>query len=214
MGRSRGFGEDIRKGSDKFIWKNIICRFGIPRVLISDNGTQFQGKAVVAWCKELKIQENFTAVGNPQANGQTEVTNRRILQHLNTRVEGAKGLWVEELPGVLWAYPTTPRSATCEIPFCFIYGTEAIIPVKIGEETQKIAQSMKNQEERPFDLTVIEEKRDGAYARILHHKRLMMRSNNRKVKARCFQVGDLVLKKVEVSKHIASWTPDGKEPSR
>ena len=24
-----------------FVWKNIICRFGVPRVIISDNGEQF-----------------------------------------------------------------------------------------------------------------------------------------------------------------------------
>ncbi|KAL0415847.1 UNVERIFIED_CONTAM: Gag-Pol polyprotein [Sesamum latifolium] len=90
-----------------FIWKNIICRYGVPRVLVSDNGTQFQGKTIMAWCKELKIQQNFTAIGNPQANGQTEVTNRTILQHLKTRLEGVKGSWVEELLGVLWAYRMT-----------------------------------------------------------------------------------------------------------
>ncbi|KAL0373880.1 UNVERIFIED_CONTAM: Gag-Pol polyprotein [Sesamum radiatum] len=123
-----------------FIWKNIICRFGIPRVLISDNSTQFQEKTITAWCKELKIQQNFTAVGNPQANGQTEVTNRTILQHLKTRLEGAKGSWVEELLGVLWAYRTTLRSSTSETPFYLVYGTEAIIPAKIGEETLRIAQ--------------------------------------------------------------------------
>ncbi|KAL2241045.1 UNVERIFIED_CONTAM: Retrovirus-related Pol polyprotein from transposon [Sesamum indicum] len=66
-----------------FIWKNIVCRFGILRVLIFDNGTQFQGRQITAWLQELKIQQNFTAVGHPQANGQTEVTNRTILQHLN-----------------------------------------------------------------------------------------------------------------------------------
>ncbi|KAL0303534.1 UNVERIFIED_CONTAM: Gag-Pol polyprotein [Sesamum radiatum] len=171
-----------------FIWKNIICRFGIPRVLISDNGTQFQGKAITAWCKELKIQQNFTAVGNPQENGQTEVTNRTILQHLKTRLEGAKGSWVEELPGVLWAYRTTPRSATGETPFCLVFGTEAIIPAEIGEETQRVAQyeREKNQEERAFDLTMIEERRDAAYAKILHHKGLMMRNYNRKNQAEVF----------------------------
>ncbi|KAL2226671.1 UNVERIFIED_CONTAM: Retrovirus-related Pol polyprotein from transposon opus [Sesamum indicum] len=52
-----------------FIWKNIICRFDIPRILISDNGTQFQGKKIMEWCKELKIAQHFTAVANPQANG-------------------------------------------------------------------------------------------------------------------------------------------------
>ncbi|KAL0405358.1 UNVERIFIED_CONTAM: hypothetical protein Slati_3849700 [Sesamum latifolium] len=141
--------------------------------MISDNSTQFQGKAIVAWCKELKIQQNFTSVGNPQANGQTEVTNLTILQHLKTRLEGAKSSWVEELPGVLWAYRTTPRSSTGETPFYLVYGTEAIIPAEIGEETQRISQydATKNQEERAFDLTMIEEKRDLAYAKILHHKR-------------------------------------------
>ncbi|KAL0373261.1 UNVERIFIED_CONTAM: Gag-Pol polyprotein [Sesamum radiatum] len=160
----------------------LLKRFGIPRVLVSDNGTQFQGKAITAWCKELKIQQNFTAVGNPQANGQTEVTNRTILQHLKTRLDGAKKSWVEELPEVLWAYRTTPRSSTGETPFCLVYGTEAIIPVEIGEETQRIAQYevASNHEECAFDLTVIEEKRDAAYARILHHKGLMMRSYNRR----------------------------------
>lgn len=39
-----------------FIWKNIVCRFGVPRILISDNGTQFQGKKIREWCQELKIQ--------------------------------------------------------------------------------------------------------------------------------------------------------------
>ena len=24
-----------------FVWKNIICRFGVPRIIISDNGKQF-----------------------------------------------------------------------------------------------------------------------------------------------------------------------------
>ncbi|KAL0394444.1 UNVERIFIED_CONTAM: Gag-Pol polyprotein [Sesamum latifolium] len=197
-----------------FIWKNIICRFGIPRVIVSDNGTQFQGKTIMAWCKELKIQQNFTAVGNPQANGQTEVTNRTILQHLKTRLEGAKSSWVEELPGVLWAYRTTPRSSTGETPFCLVYDTEAIIPAEIGEETQRILQydAANNQRERAFDLTMIEEKRDTAYAKILHHKGLMMRSYNRKIRPRHFQVGDLVLKKVEVSKHVRKLDPGWEGP--
>ncbi|KAL0386440.1 UNVERIFIED_CONTAM: hypothetical protein Slati_4602200 [Sesamum latifolium] len=112
------------------------------------------GKAITAWCTELKIQQNFTAVGNPQANGQTEVTNRTILQHLKTKLEGAKSSWVEELPGVLLAYRPTPRSSTDETPFCLVYGSEAIIPAEIGEEMQIVTQydPKENQEARAFDL--------------------------------------------------------------
>ncbi|KAL2228583.1 UNVERIFIED_CONTAM: hypothetical protein Sindi_1838000 [Sesamum indicum] len=133
--------EAVAKISEKefinFIWKNIICRFGLPSVLISDNGTQFHGRKITEWCKEIKIAQHFTAVVNPQANGQIEVTNRTILQHLKTRLEN-KGLWVDELPGVLWVYRTTPRTATSETPFCLVYGTEAIIPTEIGEESQRV----------------------------------------------------------------------------
>ncbi|KAL2246121.1 UNVERIFIED_CONTAM: hypothetical protein Sindi_2880300 [Sesamum indicum] len=186
--------EAVAKISEKevinFIWKNIICRFGIPRIFISDN-----------------------AAVNPQANGQMEVTNRTILQHLKTRLEN-KGSWVDELPGVLWAYRTTPRTATGETPFCLVYGTEAIIPAEIGDESQRVAiyDPRTNQEERSFDLTVIEEKRDAVYARILHHKGLMMKSHDRRLRPRQLQVGDLVLKKVEASKHVAKLEPPWEGP--
>ncbi|KAK4394082.1 Retrovirus-related Pol polyprotein from transposon opus [Sesamum angolense] len=78
--------------------------------------------------------------GTPQYNGQTEVTNRTILQHLKTHLDQAKGNWVDELPGVLWAYRTTPRRSTGESPFNLVYGMKAIIPAEIGEETLRIQQ--------------------------------------------------------------------------
>jgi len=33
-------------GVEKFIWKNLVCRFGVPHRLISDNGTQFSSSQV------------------------------------------------------------------------------------------------------------------------------------------------------------------------
>jgi hypothetical protein len=51
---------------------------------------------------------------------------------IKTRLEGAKGLWVEELPSILWVYRTTARTPTKETLFKLTFGTEAIIPVEIG----------------------------------------------------------------------------------
>ncbi|XP_011078668.1 uncharacterized protein LOC105162366 [Sesamum indicum] len=75
---------------------------------------------------------------------------------------------------------------------------------EIGEESQWVVMydPKSNQNERSFDLTVIEEKRDAAYAKILHHKGLMIKSHDQKIRPRQLQVGDLVLKKVDVSKHV------------
>ncbi|KAL0458768.1 UNVERIFIED_CONTAM: hypothetical protein Slati_0504000 [Sesamum latifolium] len=40
----------------KFIWKNIVCRFEIPREIISDNDRQFQGRRIQEWCQDLHIR--------------------------------------------------------------------------------------------------------------------------------------------------------------
>ena len=39
----------------KFIWKNIVTRFGVPHALVSDNGLQFNSKAFKRYCCDLGI---------------------------------------------------------------------------------------------------------------------------------------------------------------
>uniref|UniRef100_A0A2N9F0N5 Integrase catalytic domain-containing protein n=1 Tax=Fagus sylvatica TaxID=28930 RepID=A0A2N9F0N5_FAGSY len=116
------------KNVKNFVWKGVICRFGIPRVLVSDNGKQFDNGPFRDLCAQLNIKNHYSSPRHPQANGQVEVTNRTLLKQIKTRLEGAKGLWVEELPSILWAYRTTVRVPTGETPFKLTFGTEAVIP--------------------------------------------------------------------------------------
>ena len=60
------------------------------------------------------------------------MTNRTLLRIIKARLDDAKGAWPEELPNVLWAYRTTAKTPTGEIPFRLIYGTEAVILVEVG----------------------------------------------------------------------------------
>ncbi|KAL0433973.1 UNVERIFIED_CONTAM: putative enzymatic polyprotein [Sesamum latifolium] len=122
----------------KFIWKNIVCRFGIPREIISDNGRQFQGQKIQEWCQVLHIKQKFTTVAHPQSNGQVEVTNRILVQGIKRRLERVGENWTEELTSVLWAYRTTPRGSTGESPFSLVYGTEAIIPAELGIPSHRV----------------------------------------------------------------------------
>ena len=43
----------------KFVWKNIVTRFGVPDLLISDNGLQFDSKAFRAFCGDLGIKNKY-----------------------------------------------------------------------------------------------------------------------------------------------------------
>ena len=61
-----------------------------------------------------------------------------MLKNIKTRLEGAKGIWPEELPSVLWAYRTTVRTPTGETPFRLAYENEAVIPAEIGLTSYRV----------------------------------------------------------------------------
>ena len=92
------------KDITKFVWKNIICRFEIPQIIIVDNGPQFDSVAFKTFCSELRIKNLYSMPQYPQSNGQAEATNKTLISALKKWLEKAKWKWVEELSGVLWAY--------------------------------------------------------------------------------------------------------------
>ena len=84
----------------KFIWRNIVTRFGTPRTLVSDNGLQFDSNAFRQYCSNLGIRNRHSTLAYPQGNGQAEAVNKVIVNGLKKRLDDAKGKWVEELPHV------------------------------------------------------------------------------------------------------------------
>nr|GEU93298.1 reverse transcriptase domain-containing protein [Tanacetum cinerariifolium] len=123
----------------KFVWDNIVCRFGIPSEIISDNGKQFADNPFKDWCDKLNITERFASVKHPQSNGPVERTNRSLGEGIKARLGDGNKNWVEELPHVLWAHRTMIKSSHGDMPFSLTYGTEAVIPAEIGMPTYHTA---------------------------------------------------------------------------
>ena len=96
----------------KFVWKNIITRFGVPNSLTSNNGLQFDNKAFLEFCSDLGIKNRYSNPEYPQSNGQAEATNKAIMNGLKKRLDDTKGRWAEELPSILWANRMTPKKLT------------------------------------------------------------------------------------------------------
>ena len=59
----------MEKSICTFVWRNIICRYGIPSVLVFDNGKQFDNDAFRDFCTELGIKNHYSSPAHPQANG-------------------------------------------------------------------------------------------------------------------------------------------------
>ncbi|RDY08985.1 rnhA, partial [Mucuna pruriens] len=196
-------------------WKQSRSRrsrpkeFDILAEIVSDNGTQFASKGTVEFCEGLKIKQVFMSVEHPQSNAQAEAANKVILRGLRKRLEEAKGRWAEELPQVLWSYHTTPHSTTNETPFRLTFGTEAMIPVKIGEPSPRTAlfEPSRNEKELRANLDLIQEAREIAQIKEYVIKARAARRYNQKVIPRKFQTGDLVLKKITMMPNKNKLTP-------
>ncbi|KAI3708070.1 hypothetical protein L2E82_37104 [Cichorium intybus] len=104
----------------------------------------------------------LTRFGTPRtlANGQTEVSNKIIVNGQKKRLGKAKGNWVEELPSVLWSYRTTPITGTQETPFSLVYGAEAILPPELMLTSLRIANFSPEQTDADLrqNLDLLEEK--------------------------------------------------------
>ncbi|XP_057543932.1 uncharacterized protein LOC130823331 [Amaranthus tricolor] len=188
----------------QFIWRNIITRYGIPRVIITDNGRQFVSKNTIEYCDKFNIQIRFSSVSRPQTNGQVESANKEILNGIKKKIEGVKGNWDEELPGILWASRTTIKDATGHTPFSLVYGSEAVLPVEIGIPSTRVTYYShdENEEGKRANLDLLPETRGNAMLRSIAQKQKIIRSFNRHVKTRRIQMGDLVLRKIEATGKI------------
>lgn len=148
----------------KFVWKNIITRFRVPKSLVSDNGLQFDSKVFRKYCGELGIKNKYLTLAYPQSNGQAEAANKTIVNRLKKRLEDSKGRWAEELPNVLWAYLITPRRSMGETPFLMTYGTETVIPLEVGLLNMRTTNFLADENERLIikQLDLIKENREVA----------------------------------------------------
>ncbi|KAI5337877.1 hypothetical protein L3X38_017148 [Prunus dulcis] len=96
-----------------FIREYIVCKFGIPYKKVTDNGTPFVNKQVSSTLSGYGIKHRRSTPFYPQGNSQAEATNKIILRILSKMVYEYEGGWSVHLLDALWAYRTSPRSATC-----------------------------------------------------------------------------------------------------
>ncbi|GJY79880.1 reverse transcriptase domain-containing protein, partial [Tanacetum coccineum] len=185
----------------KFVWDNIVCRFGLPGEIISDNGKQFRDNPFKDWCEKLCIRQCFASVKHPQVNDLVERANRSLGEGIKARLDEKSKDWIEELPHVLWAHRTMIKTSNGETPFSLTYGTEAVIPAEIGMPTLRTTEidQAKNNEALGINLDLIEERREQAAIQEAKSKKKMEKYYNSRVRGTSFKPGDMVYRSNEAS---------------
>jgi transposase InsO family protein len=118
------------KTAETIAWElwNIFTIIGIPKILQSDNGSEFVNELIRALTKRLGVPHRFISEYNPRADGKVE----RVVQTIKTTVmkllKGASVFWPLHLPFVQYAYNNKVQRLTGSTPFALMYGRMANTP--------------------------------------------------------------------------------------
>ncbi|KAK5843166.1 hypothetical protein PVK06_005609 [Gossypium arboreum] len=202
----------------RFLKKEIICRYGMPEKIISNNALNLNNKTIAKVCDQFNIKHHNSSPYRPKMNGAVEAANKNIKKIVGKMTETYRD-WHEKLPFVLLAYRTSVRTSIGATPFLLVYRMEAVLPIEVEIPSLRILIEEKLDEaewvqSRYDQLKLIEEKRLKAIRHGQMYQKRMMRAYNKKVQPREFHEGDLVLKKIlPIQKDFrGKWMPNWEGP--
>ncbi|KHJ41558.1 integrase core domain protein [Trichuris suis] len=111
-----------------FLMKSIVLRHGVPKKLISDQGTAFTAEKLKTTLGKLKIEHGMASSSHPQSNGLVERVNRTLSSILAAYVNSKHANWDDFVPYAMFAINTMDQSSTKLSPFELVYGRLAVLP--------------------------------------------------------------------------------------
>lgn len=112
--------------------KQIFYIHGLPRVIISDNGSNLTSTSMRDTLKMFNITQKTTSPYRPQTNGQTERYNRVLGTQLSIFTEENPRRWDQYLDALTFAYNTTIHASHLTTPFELVFGRLATKPIDLA----------------------------------------------------------------------------------
>jgi hypothetical protein len=160
-----------------------------------------------------------------QANGQAESSNRMLISLIKKKISDHPRHWHKVLSKALWAHRISKHHATKVSPFELVYAyeQEVVLPMEISLNVVRLARKNDLVVENYYNLMMdnidaVTDKRLVALEEIEKDKIMVAKAYNKKVKAKSFQVGDLVWKTVlplrSREQKVGKWSPSWEGPYR
>ncbi|CAF2074120.1 unnamed protein product [Rotaria magnacalcarata] len=111
------------------IFNDYICRYGVPKSILSDQGTHFNNQLMDFMAKLIGYNHTFSTVYHPQSNGMVERFNATFVPQLAKLHDHENNNWDEYLSPVVFAYNTGIHSTTQYSPFQLQFGREPRLPI-------------------------------------------------------------------------------------
>ena len=171
-------------------FNQVVCRFGMPIVIHSDQGREFQNKIMLELCILCGSHKTRTTPYHPESDGMVERFNRTLLMMLAMFAGKNQDDWDDLLPAVMMAYRSSVHESTGFSPYRLMFGEECTLPMDIGlpKEQSDTPDSITS----PYAIWVRE-----AYEQVRQHSgqavQRQKRLYDRRAVKRLFAVGDWVM---------------------
>jgi hypothetical protein len=101
---------------------DYISIYGPPKIMISDQGKEFNNELIKQITTSSGIEHRVTAAYNPRTNGMTERFNQTFIESLRKHSEKDQTDWPKWIPFIMIAYKTRIHSTTGFTPFELMFG--------------------------------------------------------------------------------------------
>lgn len=112
--------------------EGMVCRFGTPERLHSDQGRNFESQVFAALCSKLGITKTRTTPLHPQSDGLVERFNRTLIEQLAIITSKHQRDWDKHLPLVLMACRSAVQESTNCTPALLMLGREISTPATMA----------------------------------------------------------------------------------
>lgn len=171
--------------------ENLVLIYGCPQILLSDCGANFLSELFKNICKLLHVQKINTTAVHPMTNGSLERTHRVLVEFIRHFVNQDQTNWDEWVKYAVFAYNTTPHSATGFTPFELMFGRIANLPGYLQKPPECVNYNLDSY------VQELKQRLQHSYAiakeRLETAKRKSKDYYDKQIHIPKFQVGDLVL---------------------
>ena len=114
--------------------RNIVLKFGISEVVLTDQGSNFLSQLFQNSCKFLRIRRIHTTAFHPESNGGIERGHRVLVEYLRHYVTEDQRDWDDWITYATHVYNVTTHRATAYTQFELLFGYRARVLTSLQEQ--------------------------------------------------------------------------------
>ena len=188
----------------------FFSRLGIPKEILSDQGTQFTSELMREVSKLLQSRQIFTTPYHAMSNGLCEKFNGTLKSCLRRVAYKEPKSWDKHIAPLLFAYRETPQASTGFSPFELVFGHRVKGPLTILKDlwSGEVSADVRSTYEYVIDMRErLQDAVELANEHLSEAKSRQKKYYDRGAKQRKFKEGDkvLILLPSETSKLKMAW---------